>query len=48
VSEALAEKLTARRATEKPWMMSFGKLRSLRKSAHVDLAVNDEFEKNRT
>lgn len=46
VSEALAEKLTARRATEKPWMRSFGKLRSLRKeSAHIDLAVNDEFEK---
>jgi hypothetical protein len=45
VTEALAEKLTVRRTAEKPWMTSFGKLRSLRKeSARIARVVNDEFE----
>ena len=45
VSETLAEKLAAGASSIKPWMMSFGKLRSLRReSAHVDQLVSLEFE----
>ena len=46
VSEALAEKLSAHGAGEKPWMTSFGKLRSLRKeTARIKRIIKDEFER---
>lgn len=45
VSEALAEKLAVRGRGDRPWMTSFGKLKSLRKeSARIDGIMNDEFE----
>ena len=45
VSEAVAEKLAARRAGERPWMKSFGGLRSLRKeSVRIARIVSEEFE----
>lgn len=45
VSEAVAEKLSARGRGDSPWMSSFGKLRPLRKeSARIDQAIKDEFE----
>jgi hypothetical protein len=44
VSEALAEKLTVYRATERPWMTSFVKLKALRKeSARINGIVKQEF-----
>ena len=46
VSEALADKLSAARAAEKPWMRSFGKLRSLRKeTARINRIIEGEFER---
>jgi len=46
VSEALADKLSAARAEEKPWMRSFGKLRSLRKeTARINRIIEGEFER---
>lgn len=45
VSEAVAEKLAPRGAAERPWMASFGKLRSLRKeSVRVARLVSEAFE----
>jgi hypothetical protein len=44
VSEALAEKLRAGARDDKPWMKSFGKLRSLRKeTARIDTIIEAEF-----
>jgi hypothetical protein len=44
VSEALAEKLRAGARDDKPWMKSFGKLRSLRKeTARIDAIIEAEF-----
>jgi hypothetical protein len=44
VSEALAEKLRAGARDDKPWMKSFGKLRSLRKeTARIDAIIQAEF-----
>ena len=51
VSEALAEKLTARRAEERPWMRSFGGLRKLHSGDRVgripvrDSAVAEPYSK---
>ena len=45
VSEAVAEKLAVGGSGGRPWMASFGGLRSLRKeSARVDREVSREFE----
>ena len=45
VSEALAEKLVARGTAERPWMTSFGRLKSLRReSARIARMVSNEFE----
>ena len=45
VSEALAEKLRARRSGDKPWMKCFGKLHSLHKDlVEIDRIVEEEFE----
>jgi hypothetical protein len=45
VSEALAEKLSARKAGDKPWMKAFGQLRDLRKeTARIDRIIEEEFE----
>ena len=44
VSEALAEKLRSGARDDKPWMKSFGKLRSLRKeTARIDAIIEAEF-----
>jgi hypothetical protein len=44
VTSALAEKLRAGGRTEKPWMRSFGKLRSLHKeTARIAAIVEEEF-----
>jgi hypothetical protein len=44
LSEALADKLRARDASDKPWMQAFGKLRSLRKqTARINQIVDAEF-----
>jgi hypothetical protein len=44
MSEALAEKLRALGSGDKPWMKSFGKLRSLRKeSVRIDRIIKEEF-----
>jgi hypothetical protein len=44
VSEALAQKLSARGRQDRPWLKTFGKLRSLRKeTAHVNRIVEEEF-----
>jgi hypothetical protein len=44
VTEALTEKLTARSTQDRPWMRSFGKLRTLRKeSARIDELIRKEF-----
>jgi hypothetical protein len=44
VSEALADKLSASRSQERPWMRSFGGLRALRKeSARINRIVEEEF-----
>jgi len=46
VSEALAERLRRRPATDKPWMKTFGKLRGLRKeSARINRIVEEEFDR---
>jgi hypothetical protein len=42
VTEALAEKLAVKRTQEKPWMKSFGKLRSLRNESARILRIIDE------
>ena len=45
VSEALAEKLVARGTAERPWITSFGRLKSLRQeSARIMRMVSNEFE----
>ena len=45
VSEALADKLSANRNGERPWMRSFGRLRGLRKeSARINRIIQEEFE----
>ena len=46
VSEAVREKLASRgRATDKPWMAAFGKLRRLRKETfRINRIVEEEFE----
>ncbi len=44
VSEALADKLHARGGKDKPWMKTFGKLRSLRKeTARINRIIEEEF-----
>ena len=44
VSEALAEKLRPRGGQDKPWMKTFGKLRSLRKeTARINRIIEEEF-----
>jgi hypothetical protein len=46
VTEALAEKLRSARDGEKPWLKSFGKLRSLRtETARINAIVEKEFER---
>ena len=46
VSEALAEKLRVANRGDKPWMQSFGKLRSLRtETARVNRIIEKEFER---
>jgi hypothetical protein len=46
VSEALAEKLRAGGACDKPWMDGFGKLRGLRQeTARIDRIIEQEFER---
>jgi len=43
VSEALAERLRVRGRRDKPWLKTFGKLRSLRKeTAHISRIVEEE------
>jgi hypothetical protein len=45
VTEALAEKLTVKGTPEKPWMKSFGKLRTLRnESARILRIIDEEFD----
>jgi hypothetical protein len=46
VTEAVRDKLvTDAKATEKPWMAAFGKLRHLRKeTARINRIIEDEFE----
>jgi hypothetical protein len=44
VSDALAEKLRVRAPKHKPWLKTFGKLRSLRKeSASISRTIEQEF-----
>ncbi len=44
VSEALADKLRARGGQDKPWMKTFGKLRSLHKeTARINQIIEEEF-----
>ena len=46
VSEALAEKLRVANRGDKPWMQSFGKLRSLRsETARINQIIEEEFER---
>ena len=46
VSEALSETLATGRTGQKPWMKSFGALRSLHKeSARIDRLVEREFDR---
>jgi len=46
VTDALAEKLRAPRDGDRPWMKSFGKLRSLRaETARINAIVEGEFER---
>ena len=45
VTEAVAEKLAVRDAGTRPWMKSFGKLKSLRtESARIAQVISNEFE----
>ena len=44
LSEALADKLRARHSSDKPWMKTFGKLRSLHKeTARINRIIEEEF-----
>ncbi len=44
VSDALSEKLRVRGRRDKPWLKTFGKLRSLHKeTAHIGRIVEEEF-----
>ena len=44
VTEALADKLRAPGAVDKPWLKSFGKLRSLHKeTARINQVIGEEF-----
>jgi hypothetical protein len=44
VSEALADKLRPRSGDGKPWLKTFGKLRSLRKeTARINKIIGEEF-----
>jgi len=46
VTEALAEKLRVSGGSARPWLKSFGKLRSLRaETARIDAIVEEEFER---
>jgi hypothetical protein len=46
VTEALADKLRVTGGEEKPWMKSFGKLRSLhRETIRINRIISDEFDK---
>ncbi len=46
VSQALVDKLRAPGKEDKPWLKSFGKLRSLRKeTARISLSIEEEFGK---
>jgi hypothetical protein len=46
VTEALADKLRAPGRHDKPWMKSFGKLRSLHKeTVKIDRIIAEEFDK---
>jgi hypothetical protein len=46
VSKVLADKLRASARHEKPWMKSFGKLRSLRReTAHINRIIEEEFSR---
>jgi hypothetical protein len=46
VTEALADKLRVPGGEDKPWMKSFGKLRSLHKeTVRIDRIIADEFGK---
>ena len=46
VSEALADKLPARGGQDKPWMKTFGKLRSLHKeTARINRIIEAEFDR---
>ncbi|HLY61227.1 MAG TPA: antitoxin [Terriglobia bacterium] len=46
VSEALADKLRASGRRDKPWMKTFGKLRSLKKeTARINRIISAEFGK---
>lgn len=46
VSQALAEKLRVGHRGDKPWMQSFGKLRSLRsENARINRLIEEEFER---
>jgi hypothetical protein len=46
VTEALADKLCASGGAEKPWMKSFGKLRSLhRETLRINQIIAEEFGK---
>jgi hypothetical protein len=44
VSEALADKLRSRGGGDKPWLQTFGKLRSLHKeTARINQIIEEEF-----
>jgi hypothetical protein len=44
VSEALADKLRVRDGSDRPWMKTFGKLRSLSKeTARINQIIEEEF-----
>jgi hypothetical protein len=46
VSEALAEKLRVRGRRDKPWLKTFGKLRSLHKeTADISRMIEQEFDR---
>jgi hypothetical protein len=46
MSQALAEKLRVRGDEVKPWLKSFGKLRSLHKETlRIDRIIEDEFDR---
>ena len=44
ISDALAEKLRAQTCVNKPWLKTFGKLRSLRtETARINRTIEEEF-----